>query len=69
MLIEQDALWEYQFVANAVPADPATEPVPVADWLGPSRAPFGTIGASFATNLPATTVWGLGDGMLSLIHI
>ena len=63
MLIEQDALWEYQFVANAVPADPATEPVPVADWLGPSRAPFGTIGASFATNLPATTVWGLGDGM------
>lgn len=63
MLFDVDALWEYQFADNDVPADPADVDVPAAGWLGPERAPFGTIGPSFVTNLPATTEWALGDAL------
>ena len=63
MLFEIDALWEYQFVANALPPDLSAVDVPDVDWLGPSPAPFGTVGPSFVTNLVAATEWGLGEGL------
>lgn len=63
MLIEQDALWEYQFVANDEPADPEAVVVPVADWLGPSVAPYGTLGGSLVTNLEIGTAWATGSGL------
>lgn len=62
-LIDIPDLWEYQFVANDLPADPAAVVVPVADWLGPAPAPFGTIGASFTTNLEVGTAWALNSGL------
>lgn len=63
MLFDVDALWEYQFADNEVPADPLDGDIPAAGWLGPERAPFGTIGPSFVTDLPATTEWALGDAL------
>jgi hypothetical protein len=63
MLFDYDALWEYQFVANAVPADPFAVVVPAASWLGPSAAPYGTDGASYVTNLTVGTAWAVGAGL------
>jgi hypothetical protein len=63
MLFGHDALWQHQVVANAVPPDPAAVVVPAAGWLGPSEAPFGTIGAGFLTSLSVGTAWDVGDGL------
>ncbi|MEJ7831347.1 MAG: hypothetical protein WKF79_00395 [Nocardioides sp.] len=63
MLFPVGALWEYQFVANTTPATPATVVPPAAGWTAPAVAPFGTIGASFTTNLAVGTPWALGTGL------
>lgn len=60
MIFEYDALWEYQTATNEVPADPFAVVVPSLDWLGPSEAPFGTVG-SYITNLTAGTAWPVGE--------
>ncbi len=60
-LITFDAAWEYQSVANGVPADPALEVVPVAGWAT-GQAPFGTIGNYIPENAPATA-WAKDTGL------
>jgi hypothetical protein len=57
-----NAEWQYQTTSNTVPADPAAEIVPAASWLGPSRAPFGTIG-DLITDRGIATAWALDTGL------
>lgn len=61
-LFTKNALWEYQATANTAPVDPTAVVVPVADWLGPLPAPFGTAG-SYAAEYPIETAWAVDTGL------
>jgi hypothetical protein len=61
-LIAVNAIWEYQEVANDIPADPSAVTVPASSWTAGGVAPFGTWTPEAGLTDPNTS-WTVDTGL------